>query len=207
MRIGIVGRGDRASVLAEFWTASGHQVAVGDGRGASSGDDVDASTSERSMSAEEAARFGDIVVLAAELERSEDLPPPIAVAGKIVIDAMNAAPPEASEPDQAGRTSTEIIAAAYPAARVVKALNTLPPEVLRSEPRRSVPNHQRLALILSGDDARAKERVARLIEEIGFAPIDAGSLAHGGRMQEPGSRIHSVPMLPADARVAISLMG
>ena len=120
--------------------------------------------------------------------------------GNVVIDAMNAGPE-----DHAGASSSEVVAERFPHARVVKALNTLPPELLRVEGRRSAPENQRLAVVLSGDDARAKARVSTLIEEIGFTPVDAGTLAHGGELQQPGSEIFGKPMLPAEARVTLSL--
>jgi hypothetical protein len=113
---------------------------------------------------------------------------------------MNAGPEH-----DAGASSSEVIAERYPQARVVKALNTLPAELLRLEGRRSAPENQRLAVVLSGDDGRAKARVSSLIEEIGFTPVDAGSLAHGAELQQPGSEIFGKPMLPAEARVALSL--
>lgn len=50
-------------------------------------------------------------------------------------------------------------------------------------------------------------RVSTLIEEIGFTPIDTGSLAWGVRLQEPGSKIFNRPMLPAEARRILSLIG
>jgi predicted dinucleotide-binding enzyme len=50
-----------------------------------------------------------------------------------------------------------------------------------------------------GGDGEAKAVVSRLIEEIGFAPVDTGSLSDG-RKHEPGSPIHNVPMDPERAR-------
>ena len=61
-------------------------------------------------------------------------------------------------------------------------------------------------IFLAGDDARAKDRVAQLIREIGFAPVDTGSLAIGGRLQEPGSKIFDRPLLPAEARNVLARM-
>jgi len=40
---------------------------------------------------------------------------------------------------------------------------------------------------VSGDDDQAKRTVMDLVEELGFDPVDAGSLADGGRAQQPGS--------------------
>ena len=60
----------------------------------------------------------------------------------------------------------------------------------------------RLVLFVAGDDAEAKAVVCRLIEEIGFAPEDTGSL-EDGRMQQPGSPIYNVEMNSTQARDAL----
>jgi len=52
-------------------------------------------------------------------------------------------------------------------------------ETLREEARPDAPLEDRLALFLAGDDAEAKATVGSLIEGIGFAPVDVGSLADG----------------------------
>ena len=52
-------------------------------------------------------------------------------------------------------------------------------------------------LFVAGDDEEAKAVVSRLIEEIGFEPVDTGSLRDGGRKQQPGSPIYNNPM-PAE---------
>jgi predicted dinucleotide-binding enzyme len=44
------------------------------------------------------------------------------------------------------------------------------------------------------NDAEAKAIVSKLIEDIGFAPLDTGSLRKGGRLQQPGSSIYNNPM-------------
>jgi predicted dinucleotide-binding enzyme len=61
-------------------------------------------------------------------------------------------------------------------------------------------------LFIAGDDGEAKAVVSRLIKEIGFAPVDTGSLRDGGRKQEPGSPIYNVPMHPERAREELAGM-
>jgi predicted dinucleotide-binding enzyme len=39
-------------------------------------------------------------------------------------------------------------------------------------------------MFIAGDDADAKDRVAALIADIGFAAVDTGGLAEGGRKQQ-----------------------
>jgi predicted dinucleotide-binding enzyme len=207
MRIGIIGSGRMGSTLAEMWARGGHQIAIANSRGPESLKEVveQIGVSAQAMSVEEAARFGDIVVLATPFRRPEALPPPLAVSGKVVIDAMNPYTESGEVMDLGGKTSSAITAERLPGARLVKAFNTMHAETLRSEARLSVPEQQRLAIFLAGDDGRANARVATLIEEIGFTPVDTGSLAHGGRLQEPGSKIHDRPLLPAEARRILAM--
>lgn len=208
MRIGIVGVGPLGSTLAELWANAGHQLAVGEPEGS----DPAAALAERlgpsvqATGVEEAARFGDIVVLTGPFGRAEMLPPAPTVAGKIVVDAMNALTETGEAMDLGARASSAIVAETLPDARIVKAFNTLEADTLRAEARRSTPREKRFVVFLAGDDSRAKERVSTLIEEIGFTPIDAGSLALGGRNLEPRSKVFGRPLLPAEARRFLQLM-
>jgi 8-hydroxy-5-deazaflavin:NADPH oxidoreductase len=59
-------------------------------------------------------------------------------------------------------------------------------------------------VILAGDDDDAKTVVARLIEEIGFAPVDLGSLHEGGARQQPGSPVYNNPMTVREAEAAVT---
>jgi 8-hydroxy-5-deazaflavin:NADPH oxidoreductase len=102
--------------------------------------------------------------------------------GRIVVDATNAIDFPAFTPtDLGGRPSTEVVADAVPAARVVKAFNTLPAATLGAEPAR---DGARRILFLSGNDAAANADVAALIRRLGFAAIDLGRLDGGGLLQQ-----------------------
>jgi hypothetical protein len=101
-----------------------------------------------------------------------------------VIDAMNAGSigPEGLQPfDLGGRPSSQVVADRLTGARVVKAFNTLPAAVLASDPQS---NGGRRMLFLSGDDVPAKKEVAKLIDRLGFAPIDLGDFETGSRLQQ-----------------------
>jgi predicted dinucleotide-binding enzyme len=88
-----------------------------------------------------------------------------------------------------------------PGARVVKAFNTIWYRRLEDEARPGFDD--RLAVFQAGDDVEAKTLVAGLIEEIGFAAVDSGSLAEGGRRQQPGSDIDNKPFTRAEAEAAL----
>ncbi len=208
MRIGIVGAGRIGCTLAELWVRAGHQVAVATSRGLDSLDELveRLGPSAHAMTVQEATEFGDLVVLAVPFRRPEALPPAIGVMGKVVVDAMNPYTEDGGLMDLGGRTSSEIVAERLPGCRLVKAFNTIHVDVLRTGGRMGTPEGRRLVIFLAGDDGRAKATVAQLIREIGFAPLDTGSLALGGRLMEPGSAIFDRPMLPAEARDVLATM-
>jgi predicted dinucleotide-binding enzyme len=68
-----------------------------------------------------------------------------------------------------------------PAARVVKAFNTMASQVIALE--RAVLQPQRVSVFLCADDAAAKAVVGGLAEELGFVAVDSGDLA-GARLVE-----------------------
>jgi CTP:molybdopterin cytidylyltransferase MocA len=52
-------------------------------------------------------------------------------------------------------------------------------------------SRDRVALPISGDNPKAKETVAQLIDRIGFDSVDAGTIAESWR-QQPGSPVYCV---------------
>jgi predicted dinucleotide-binding enzyme len=94
---------------------------------------------------------------------------------QVVIDATNPPlVPDRRPADLAGRTSSEIVAELVAGARVVKAGNTPPAQVIGADPYEA---GGRRAMFLSGDDAAAKATVAELFGAAGFWPIDLGCKA------------------------------
>lgn len=53
---------------------------------------------------------------------------------------------------------------------------------------------------MASDDAQAKSVVGQLIQEVGFAPLDTGTLRDGGRLQQPGSALYSQSLTLEQAR-------
>ena len=71
---------------------------------------------------------------------------------------------------------------------VVKALNTIASKALMAAGR-PAGSRDRVALPISGDNTKAKEIVAHLIDRIGFDSVDAGTIADSWR-QQPGSPVY-----------------
>lgn len=202
MRIGIIGSGRIGATAARLFVAAGHEVALSNSRGPESLRELVAELGPHAhaMTTDEAARFGDVILLAVPWHLENALPSKEILRGKIVMDAMNPYRPGGGFFDLDNSTSSEIVLKRMPGARMVKAFNTIYYEHLATRGRNDLPVEDRHAIYLAGDDAEAKQVVARLIEEIGFAPVDTGSLHEGGRRQEPDSHIYNQTFTAREAR-------
>jgi predicted dinucleotide-binding enzyme len=196
LKIGIIGAGRIGSTAARLLTRAGHQVAISNSRGPHSLRALVEEVGPRAhaMTVNDAARLGDVVLLAVPWRSPEALPAPETVFGKVVIDAMNPYSAEGKVIDLAGSSSGEETARRLPGARIVKAFNTIWCEHLANRGRTDLPLAERHAIFLASDDANAKALVSRLIDEIGFAPVDTGSLREGGRRQEPNTTLYGKVM-------------
>jgi predicted dinucleotide-binding enzyme len=208
MKIGVIGSGKIGSTAARLFGAAGHEVAIANRRGPESlrpleqelGGAVHAAT------VEDAARFGELVLVAVPFAAIGTLPAD-PFAGKIVVDANNYyAERDGHVPELDGdeTTSTELLARQLPGARVVKAFNTMYYATLAEAGDQTKPNDERLALLLAGDDDEAKRLVSELVAALGFAAVDTGGLADGGRRQQPGSPMYGIELTGAEAREALS---
>ena len=193
MKIGILGAGNIGAVAARLFISAGHEVAVSNSRGPESLKELvrELGPKAHAMTIDDAARFGELVLLAVPWRSPEALPHPDLLRGKIVIDAMNPYRADGGFYDLGGSTSSEEVLKRLPGARLVKAFNTIYYVHLAERGRKDLPLEERHTIYVAGDDAEAKKVVTRLIEEISFAAIDTGSLREGGRMQEPDSPIYN----------------
>jgi 8-hydroxy-5-deazaflavin:NADPH oxidoreductase len=192
-RIGIIGAGRIGRSLAVRFTRAGHEVMVSNSRGPETLHHV-ASTIDgdiRAGTVAEAAAFGTIVAIAVPVQAMTSLPPD-PFRNRIVIDVTNYYPePGDRVPalDTDAVTSSQMLAFHLPGATVVKAFNTIYFGRLLDDHHPDWPLRDRLAVPLAGDDAAAKATVSELIEQVGFAPVDAGVLAET-RAQQPGSPLY-----------------
>ena len=200
MNIGIVGSGNIGATAARLFAEAGHEVAVSNSRGPETleGLVADIGPRARASTVEEAADFGEVVLVAIPFFAYEALPTDL-LAGKTVVDAMNYYPGRDGDMNLDGLGSSELLARHLPDARIVKAINTMYYETLGTEGRPDAPPAERLVLFVAGDDAEARAVVSGLIEKTGFARVDVGTL-EDGRKQQPGFPIYNAPMNEAQAR-------
>jgi len=207
VKIGVIGSDNIGANAARLFAAAGHEVAISNSRGPETlgGLVEEIGPGVRAATVGEAAAFGDVVMEAIPFGRYESLPAD-KLSGKVFVTASNYYPARDGEVEHGGLASSELVQRHLPDARVVKAFNTIYFERLRENGRPDASVEEREAIFVSGDDEEAKGIVSGLIEEIGFAPIDAGTLAES-RRQEPGSPVYNVAMKPAQARETLSGMG
>lgn len=207
MNIGIIGSGNIGGTVAKLFAAAGHQVAVSNSRGPETLGDLveEIGPNARAATVEEAAEFGEVVMEAIPFGLYQELPAD-KLSGKVFITASNYSPGRDGEVEHGSLASSELVQRHLPGARVVKAFNTIYYVRLRDNGRPDAPVEERESIFVAGDDEEAKEIVSRLVEEIGFAPVDTGSITES-RKQEPGSPVYNVAMTPDEARKTLAGIG
>ena len=207
MRIGIIGAGHIGGTLARLFVSVGHEVAVSNSRGPETleGLVTELGDRARAMTAQDAASFGDLVVVSVPFGRYLELPTD-GLAGKVVIDTNNYYPSRDGhfpELDTDRTTSSELLQAHLPGTRVVKAFNAINWKTLRDGGRPSA-DPERIGIPISGNDEVAKRIVAALIDQIGFDAVDAGSLARGGRKHQPGTPVYTTELRARELRARLA---
>lgn len=207
MKIGIIGAGHIGANAAKLFAGAGHEIAISNSRGPETLTDIAAELGENAtaVTAEEAAGFGDVVFVSIPFGKYKDLPAE-ALNGKVVIDSNNYYADRDgnfAELDEGKTTSSELLAEHLKGARIVKAFNTIWFEHLKSQGNTDLAPEDRRVIFIAGDDERAKETVAKLIDDIGFAAVDTGPLGEGGRRQQPGSPLYNKDLKPEEAEIIL----
>ncbi len=194
MKIGIIGAGNIGSVLTRRFRAARHDVAVANSRGPESLRDLAAETGAHAVTVEEAARGRDLVVVTIPEKNISQLPKDLFAGvpdNVVVVDTGNYYPRQRDgriEPIENGMTESAWVSTQI-GRPVIKAFNNIYAQHLQEYGKpKGTPG--RIALPVSGDDSKAKAVVMQLIDEIGFDPIDAGTLAESWR-QQPGSPVYT----------------
>ncbi|WP_148251306.1 NADPH-dependent F420 reductase [Raoultella terrigena] len=194
MKIGIIGAGFVGRSIAKLALQAGHDVMLSNSRGPQTLFSLRPMIGCQVGSADEAAEFGEVVVIAVPLSAINALP----VAGiknKHVIDAVNYYPQrdgDIAELDSGQTTTSELLARNLPTARITKAFNAIPMTQLESDGLAAGAENRR-ALPLAGDDEEGKTIAAALYDAFGFDALDVGPLSEGWRF-ERGTPAYCVPM-------------
>ncbi len=204
MKIGIIGAGNIGGNLTRRLARLGHQVTVANSRGPASLAALAAEPGAMPATAPDAARGQDVVVVTIPMGKLPQLPHDLLAGAEasVVIDTNN------YYPQRDGRLVA--IEDGLPESRwverqlrhpVIKAFNNIYAQHLL-ERGRPAGVGGRIALPVAGDDAHAKAVVMKLVDELGFEPVDAGSLEESWR-QQPGSPVYATDLDADGVRAAL----
>jgi len=207
MKIGIIGAGQIGGTLTRRLAQLGNEVFVANSRGPASLAGLAKETGAKAVTVREAARSGPVVIVTIPEGKIRDLPknlfegvPPDVV----VIDTGNYYPRERD--GRIDEIETGMLESRWVETQlgrpVVKAFNTMNYKRLL-ELGRPAGTPGRLALPVAGDDARAKQVVLRLVDELGFDGIDDGGLDDSWR-QQPGTPVYDKELDSAGVRHALA---
>lgn len=194
MKIGIIGSGQIGGTLARRFAALGHEVSVANSRGPETLADLSRETGAKAVTVRNAARAGSVVIVTIPEGKIPNLPKDL-FAGVpddvVVVDTGNYYPQQRDgriEGIEDGMTESRWVANQLDRP-VVKAFNNIYARHLLERGRpKGAPG--RIALPVAGDDRRAKDVVMRLVDELGFDPVDAGGLDESWR-QQPNTPVYA----------------
>jgi predicted dinucleotide-binding enzyme len=203
MRIGLVGAGMIGATLAKLWVDAGHDVKLSS-RHPDRLHALATSLGTRASTGqpEDAAAFGEVVMLTVPLAAIPDLAPALAplLQHKVVLDTGNAYEQRdgaaAVEAKRHPRGSAGWAAERFPGSRWVKAFNTVYFKVLAQEAHRE---GDRVGIPLAGDDLAALDTAEMLVRDAGFDPVIVGTLERGKEF-EPDTPTYNTGMSGRELR-------
>nr|WP_269777469.1 NAD(P)-binding domain-containing protein [Mycetocola zhujimingii] len=181
--IGIIGSGAIGSAIARLAVKADFTVMIANSRGPESLTNLidELGPNARAGTVEDAATFGDLVVLAVPLSSYSSLPVD-SLAGRTILSTGNYYPyrdGRIAQLDALETTTAEYEQSLLPHTHIVKAFNNIVahhiPLLAHSEPRTALP--------VAGDDVAAKKDVSSVVRALGFDTVDAGTLAESWRFE------------------------
>jgi len=183
MKIGILGTGDVGKALFAGFRKHGYEVKMGSRKG-----------SDQTVAFEEAAKFGDIIILAVKgLVALDALKMSGNLDGKIIIDATN---PIADSPPENGvlkfftsldESLMEQLQKSFPKAKFVKAFNSIGSAFMVNPDFKDMPS-----MCICGNDEAAKKEVSKILVKFGFEVEDMGKV-EAARAIEPLCMLWCIP--------------
>jgi predicted dinucleotide-binding enzyme len=168
-KIGILGKGNVGSALKRGLDRAGYQAK---------------SAGHYLREVKDTAVWGDVIVLAVPFAAIDDVVGEIGdlANGKAVIDVTNALTPDYRLALGCTTSGAEELQNKLPAAKIVKAFNTVFAEQMYLGKVKGEP----ITLFAAGDDADSKSTVLQMGREIGFDPVDAGPLQNARWLETLG---------------------
>lgn len=206
LKIGIIGTGNIGGALAQHWAKAGHELVISSRHpeelqklAQSLGPKVRVGTPQ------EAAQFGDIILLSVPYKATPDIGRDLAneIKGKILLDTGNPYPMrDGAMAVDARKRGTGVTSKEFlPDVRLVRAFNAINSNNLERDG-----NHkpERYAIPLASDDAAALQVAERLVRDAGFDPVVVGGLARA-REFDWGTKVYTELLTAKQLREALGL--
>lgn len=196
MKIGIIGAGAIGKALARRLVNAGHEIMIANSRGADAVRETAEALGCVAGTAEDAAAFGDVVVVTVPLDQFDVLPAS-AIGDRIVIDTCNYYPDRdgvRAEFEDGSETTSGRLQKTLSSAEVVKAFNSILAGQLAAGGAET-PSGGRHALPIASDSVEAAGIVAGIVNDTGLEAVYAGPLAESWRFE----RARPVYCRPLDA--------
>ena len=189
MKIGIIGTGAVGAPLAQKLAAAGHRVKVTNTRQPEELARIAQELGVSPASLRDVVRDVDVLIISIPLRAIPGLPADLfeaVPADVVVVDTSNYYPLRDEKIEALEQGQVESVWVTEQLGRpIVKAYNNVLAQTLvESGTAPGTPG--RIALSVAGDDERAKQLVAGLLNDTGFDAVDAGPLADSWR-QQPGT--------------------
>lgn len=156
------------------------------------------------VTAEEAIKRSDIVILALPLSKYKNIPVK-ELQGKLVIDAMNywwEVDGAFSELETAP-SSSEMVQNFLSQSRVIKAFSHIGYHHLHDDTRPKGSSDRR-AMALAGDHELDLQIVAKVVDDLGFDPVIIGKLSEGKKL-EPGNPLFGASINEVEMRKVLGI--
>ena len=207
MRIGVIGAGSMGGILAAHLAKLGHHVSIANSRGPASLTALAAEIGATPVSVVDAARAGEVVIIAIPTKAVADLPRRLFanVADTVIVIDIGNYHPELRDGRidaiDGGMLDSQWVAQQIERP-VIKAFNNI---FAQSLLEKGVPRGTtgRIALSVAGDSLDAKAAVLRLVDDLGFDPVDGGDLDDSWR-QQPGTPAYCRDLDAAALRRALA---
>jgi len=187
MKIGIIGTGNIGGTLTRKLRQLGHDVAIANSRGPESLAALAAETGAKPVSVKDAVKGRELVVITIPEAHIKDLPKDLFSGMSkdvVVVDTGNYYPRNRDgriDAIEDGLTESEWVSKQI-GRPVIKVFNTIYAEhLLKNGKPKGAPG--RYALPVAGDNKAHKDIVMKLVDQLGFDPIDAGPLNQSWRQQ------------------------
>jgi 8-hydroxy-5-deazaflavin:NADPH oxidoreductase len=177
MKIGFWGSGNMARVLGGAWSVAGHQVVLGS-RSAEKSRNVaeESGFTATGGTNDEVAESCEVIVSTVRAVPSSFLKTTSVLVGKVIIDLNNRDFPREYKPEEFLNSLAEATQKDVPSAKVVKALNNQAMEVFNCDA--VALREAGVQAFIAGDDEEAKQITSGLLNDLGFKPVDFGSLSN-----------------------------